>query len=110
MTYDDEPVSPLYALFLEDPVKALEEAFKLNRRNLLSTEPDEVFVWCTHLGTDGLHYGRYRDVRRSEYELRKPTIEFMDGNVSFFFTDKLFDPKANVFIEAPRTEDDDQRA
>lgn len=107
MTYDDEPVGPLYTLFLEDPVKALEEAFKRNRQNLLPTEPDEVFVWCTHVGVDGVRYGRYRDVRRSEYEQRRPTIEFMDGNVSLLFTDKLFDPKANRYVEPSRVADHD---
>lgn len=82
----------MYALYLQDPEKALDYAFA-NCAVPYSAEPT-IFIWTGSMGTClKTRYGSYKHVKRSTLVGRKYNVEFWDGNVSIHYTDVLHDPR-----------------
>lgn len=45
--------------------------------------------WLSHQGTDGVRYGSYKRLDRSELKGRVYTLEYVDGSVAIFFNDTI---------------------
>lgn len=56
------------------------------------------FLWCSLMGTDGVRYGSYKQVREDELAQRQYILEEADYAPSIFYTDVLHCPRTGKNI------------
>ena len=89
MTLRNEHMS---VIFERSPEEALEETFKRHAERVTYVK-DAAFLYTSQEGLDGVRYGSFRCVRKTDLEGRQYRLEFWDGRVSLFFTDVYHHPR-----------------
>lgn len=79
-------------IFERSPEEALEETFKRYAERCPWTK-GSAFIYTSAMGIDGVRYGSFKTVRKSDLMYRKFNIEFCDDAVSLFFTDVFHHPR-----------------
>lgn len=79
-------------IFERSPEEALEETFRRYAKRC-PWENGTAFMCTSAMGIDGVRYGSFKAVRKSDLVYRKFNIEFLDGAVSLFYTDVFHHPR-----------------
>lgn len=84
-------------IFERSPEEALEETFRRYAERC-PWDKDSTFMYTCEMGLDGVRYGSFKTVRKSNLVYRKFNIEFWDGAVSLFYTDVFHHPRLHRSI------------